>query len=51
VLALGAVVLRTSKGHEATVQVGECVPVLGRCTLLLGRLLVVVPALALARMI
>jgi hypothetical protein len=46
VLVLGAVILRTSKDHEAAVQFGEGVPVLGQCSLLLGRLLVVVPTLA-----
>jgi hypothetical protein len=45
VLALGAVVLRTSKDHEAAIRVGEGVPVLGRHCLLLGHLLVMVPAL------
>jgi hypothetical protein len=48
VLALGAIVLRTSKYHEATVWLREGVPVLRRCPLILGRLLVTVPALALA---
>jgi hypothetical protein len=46
VLALGAVILRTSKDHEVAVRVGEGVPVLGRRSLLLGRLLVAVSALA-----
>jgi hypothetical protein len=46
VLALGAVILRTSKDHEATVQVGEGVPVLGWRSRLLGCLLVAVSALA-----
>jgi hypothetical protein len=46
VLALGAVVLRTSKDHVAVVRVGEGVPVLGRRSLDLGRLLVTVSALA-----
>jgi hypothetical protein len=50
VLALGAVVLRTSKAHEAAVRVGEGIPILGRRSLLLGRLLVAIPALALARL-
>jgi hypothetical protein len=48
VLALGAIVLRTSKDHEAAVWVEEVVPVLGWRSLLLGRVLATVPALALA---
>jgi hypothetical protein len=48
VLTLGAVILRTFKDHKAAVRVGEGVPVLGRRSLLLGHLLVAVPALALA---
>jgi hypothetical protein len=35
VLALGAVILRTSKDHEAVVRVGEGVPILGQHSLLL----------------
>jgi hypothetical protein len=50
VLSLGAIVLRTSKDHEAAVRVKEGVPVLGRHSLLLGHLLVAVPTLALARL-
>jgi hypothetical protein len=51
VLALGAVILRTSKDHEAAVWVREGVPVLSRRSLLLGRFLVMVPAIALAGLI
>jgi hypothetical protein len=47
-VALGAVVLRTSNDHEVAVRVGEGVPVLGRCSVFLWRLLVVVRTLALA---
>jgi hypothetical protein len=46
VLAFGAVVLRTSKDHEAAIRVGEGAPILGWRSLLLGCLLVAVPALA-----
>jgi hypothetical protein len=46
VLVLGAVVLRTSKDHEVAVRIGEGVLILGCHSLLLGHLLVAVPALA-----
>jgi hypothetical protein len=48
VLVLRAIILKVSKDHEAAVQVGEGIPILGRCPLVLVRLLVEVPALALA---
>jgi hypothetical protein len=48
VLMLGAVIFRTSKDHEAVVQVKEAAHVLGRHFLILGCFLVAVPALALA---
>jgi hypothetical protein len=48
VLALVKIVLRASKDHEIAVRIGEGVPILKRRPLILGRLLVAVPALVLA---
>jgi hypothetical protein len=48
VLTLGAVILRTSKDHEVAIRVGEAAPVLGRCSLIFGGLLIAVPDLVLA---
>jgi hypothetical protein len=50
VLTLGAVILRTSEDHEAAIRLGEAVPVLGRHTLIFGRLLITVPTLGPARL-
>jgi hypothetical protein len=50
VLALGAVILRTSEDHEVAIQLGEAVPVLGRRPLIFGLLLVAIPTLGPARL-
>jgi hypothetical protein len=50
VLALGVIILRASKDHEAAIRVGEGVPVLERRPLVLERLLIAVPTLALPRL-
>jgi hypothetical protein len=50
VLTLGAVILRTSKDHEAAIRLREVATVLGWHPLIFGHLLVAVPALALGRL-
>jgi hypothetical protein len=51
VLTLGAVVLRTTKDHEAAIRLREAATILGRRPLIFGCHFVAVPALALATLI
>jgi hypothetical protein len=50
VLTLEAVILRTTKDHEAAIRLRKSAIVLGWRTLIFGRLLIAVPSLSLARL-